>query len=622
MTIRKQLLLLSIVSQVLMVLAFALYFVVMAPVERLQEENSYFQKAAQSADLLQSEANKLATMGLPSQYAQYKKALKEYQDSVVRVAGLKSLAAVGKAMKESVEAVSRLSSGSEASFQKITKDAENLIADFDSFGISISGDPNLNSIIVKTYGTDVDQNARTIAQWHIGSLMTDLRSANFNLSATTAVIREKNELVAREVASIRGRSAATAVALIAAVFALATIWALAASAGIAQAILSLASTAAVMVRGDLTRRFGLERKDEIGRLGRDLDSMLASLDSSLGKIQDVAARNREMRESLLAVATEAQSSADRIESGAESIRDRMRRMDRMVESDVGAGEEMAKDIERLHGRIAAQDASVAAAVSAVSQMFASIENIGKITELDRAAAESLVAESESSKEVFDIAFDKVADISASVDSIQEMAKVIAGVASQTNILAMNAAIEAAQAGEYGRGFAVVADEIGKLAAESASSSEEIAHTLSGIVSKVKEADSARAATLEAFDGLSKGIREVSDSLGEIHSDVNDMYSGGKIVLGAMDRLRSASSEITEESARIGQRAKGVGDSMAELGGISREVASSIDQIASGLGLIDGSVRSVAGHSERLGALGGQLDQAVAAFSTTAGVGGA
>jgi methyl-accepting chemotaxis protein len=197
-----------------------------------------------------------------------------------------------------------------------------------------------------------------------------------------------------------------------------------------------------------------------------------------------------------------------------------------------------------------------------------------------------------------------------------MAEVIAGVAAQTNILAMNAAIEAAHAGEYGKGFAVVADEIAKLAAASAESSQEIGATIAVIVAKMGEANSTRQATVEAFNGISDHIRVVSDSIGEIYGNVNEMHAGSKQILSAMEDLSSSPSEIIGESARIEETTKSLGGSMDDLGRISHEVTSSIGEITIGIRMISSSVQNVTEHSERLGTLGQDLDAAVAAFRTT------
>jgi methyl-accepting chemotaxis protein len=276
---------------------------------------------------------------------------------------------------------------------------------------------------------------------------------------------------------------------------------------------------------------------------------------------------------------------------------------------------MVASINGFHERLGVQNHHVSETVAAVTEMLASIENIDRITERDRQSAEELVSESEQSKEIFENAFEKVAEITDSVSAIQEMAAVIAGIANQTNILAMNAAIEAAHAGEFGKGFAVVADEIGKLATASALSSDEIAHTISAIVVKMNEADSTRETTTQAFNTISEKIHEVSESIAEIYSNVNEMQSGSKQILNAMESLRSTSTQITEESAQIEKTTQVIGSTMGDLGRISHEVTSNIAEITTGIQLISQSMRNVSDHTEQMGEIGSGLDTAIAIFKT-------
>jgi methyl-accepting chemotaxis protein len=600
----------------MMALALIINYVINSPIEKLQAENLFFQKAAQSADELQGEANKLATAGLISQFDVYKKALAAYQGAVADVGKLKRLLSINAKMKDAVTAVARLSSGSEAPFLKITKGVESLLADFTTLGISTSGDPNLTAITIKAYGKEGTEQVRAVAQFHVSNLMIDMRRANDNLSLTASIIKQKDALVAAEIEKIRSRSAILAGALIVAAFVLSLALALRASSDIARAIGGLGSTVAIMATGDLRKRFGMGRGDEIGSLGRNLDGLLDSLSDSMGRIQSVASRNKEMGESLLATVADSTGSAQEIGANTESIRNQMIKVDEMIQADVGDIGDMVREIDLLHDHIRSQAERVTESASAVTQMLASIESISRIAGKDREAAEGLVAEAERSKEVFALSFEKVAEISESVGVIQDMADVIAGVASQTNILAMNAAIEAAHAGEFGKGFAVVADEIAKLATASAESSREIADTIARIVEKVREADSTKQATVEALDGISSRIGEVSESIGEIYGNVSEMQAGGRQVIDAMEHLKSTSADIMTESASIEKRTKSIGSSMDDLGRISHEVASSIGEIANGLRMITGSVQGISEHSERLGALGQDLDEAIGAFKTS------
>jgi methyl-accepting chemotaxis protein len=617
MSIKTKLLILAIGTQLVIALAIGLNFVINAPVARLQAENEYFQKAAQKGDQLLGAVNAMTTMSFEAQYQLYKKTLDEYRETIGSMGKLERLSSISPKMKDAVDAVARLRDSTDTLAAKISRDAEGLLGAREALGLSITNDPTFVAIYARASSSVVDERARNIAQFHISNLAVDIRKLNDNLSLSVALIKDKDAAARAEVAKIKSRSGLASSLLVLLAFVASGILALRSASGIAKDIASIEAAAERMSAGDFTVRVGIERKDEIGELGRRLDSLLESLGGSLGRIQTVASQNREMGERLLEIATESTSSAVEIDANAESIRGRLDRIDGMVSDNVEAVSGISESVSSFDLRIGDQGTRISDSVAAVTQMIASIGNIDRVASKDRDAASELVRESEKGKEVFSQAFERIADIADSVNTIQEMAEVIARVASQTNVLAMNAAIEAAHAGEFGRGFAVVADEIAKLASASAQSSQEIGRTIADIVSKIGEADSTRQATVDAFNGISERIRQVSDSIGEIYQNVSEMQAGSEQVLGAMESLKETSSEIVEESTRIGQTTKSVGGSMRDLGMVSHEAAASIGEIAIGVREISSALQGVTAQSERLENLGQELDEAVAAFKTAA-----
>lgn len=614
MSIRTKLTLLALGSQVMMACAIILFIVASRPIEVLQAENEAFKEAALAAEVLQGEASKLATMPLISQAEAFKLATEAYRVAIDRVRSLKALPAINDAMREAVESVGKLEDMTQDSFKKIIKSSEDLIKDLQRLDLT-QQEVAIQTIITRSYDQSYDEMARNAAQFHVSVLFRELRKGNDVLVTTSDLIKEKETLVADEIASIKARSSVLTGAIIVGIFILVTILSALLARDIALSILSLRKNVELMSTGDLTLRFAMRRRDELGKLGGDLDQLMESFNRSIAQIQTASERNRALREEVLGAATEAGNAAVQIEANSDSIRGRMQKMDGMI----GIAEKGTLDavsfIENFNDRIGAQNQHVSETVSAVTEMLASIESIDRITERDREAATELVSQSEESKEVLDLAFEKVAEITESVSAIQEMAEVIASIASQTNILAMNAAIEAAHAGEFGKGFAVVADEIGKLAAASALNSEEIARTITAIVDKIDEANASRLTATQTYNNISERIRSVSDSITEIYGNVNEMQAGSKQILSAMENMRGDSVRIAEESVRIEQTARGIGDTMGELGHISHEVTSNIEEITVGIRMITTNVRDVGGHAERMATIGGDLDTAVATFKT-------
>lgn len=597
-----------------MALAILFYFLVTSPIAILQSENAYFQEAGRAASFLQIAATQLTSLGIETQEKVFLQAEANYDAAVNDMGKTTHLVTINETMKNAVESVVNLRELATEGMDNLKQNLQDLSADIKALNL-IQTDVDIPTILSKSYQAEIPEHERIVTQYHVFELLNNLRRSNDAFGMTVKVTQEKDVIVAKEINKIKVASTFVATALILVVFILVTILSLSMATNIARAVSSLSRHVEVMSTGDLTKRFNIRRKDEIGMLGQDLDSFLDKLNQSLGQIQVASAHNRELRLNLLRIVNESSSSAVEIEVNSESIRGQMHVMDQMIEKavlDIGT---MVQLIKGFHQRLGLQNQHVSETVAAVTQMLASIENIDRITARDRESAGALVSEAEQSKEVFEHAFEKVSEITESVSTIQQMAAMIAGIASQTNILAMNAAIEAAHAGEFGKGFAVVADEIGKLASASALSSDEIAHTISGIVIKMGEAGAIRETTISSFDGISHRINEVSNSIGEIYTNVNEMQSGSQQILSAMENLRTSSGEITVESDHIESTIKTIGDTMDDLSRISHEVTSNITEITTGIRLITTSVHNVADYGERLGVIGQDLETAVVVYQT-------
>ena len=131
-----------------------------------------------------------------------------------------------------------------------------------------------------------------------------------------------------------------------------------------------------------------------------------------------------------------------------------------------------------------------------------------------------------------------------------MSKVIQQISEQTNLLAMNAAIEAAHAGESGKGFAVVADEIRKLAENSGTEAKKIADVLAEIKKMIDEAYEGTVSTQKEFENIVKRSSEVKAMELEIKNAISEQNNGGKLILDAVSRLKDSEQAVAEASKEL------------------------------------------------------------------------
>ena len=328
---------------------------------------------------------------------------------------------------------------------------------------------------------------------------------------------------------------------------------------IAQPLQQAIAIADRVADGDFTARIDTRQSDEIGHLMRAFARMQEQLSRLLGDVRgaadQVAANTCQLQAASTGVADSSQEQSDAITCMAASVEE-MSSSITLIAENAGHAEEIARDSVR---QAEESSAIIDNAVGAMTQ----------IADTVRQTASTVEALGEHS------------------ESISSIAGTIKDIADQTNLLALNAAIEAARAGEAGRGFAVVADEVRKLAERTAQSTQQIGQLISAIQN----------ATRDAVDKMDRGVAEVGSGVelaGTANASIRRIYQGA-----------------TEVSRAIA----GITDAIREQSTASHSVASGIEQIAGKIEKNSSEAKTTAGAAEELQTLAQQLRQGVERFRT-------
>ena len=334
--------------------------------------------------------------------------------------------------------------------------------------------------------------------------------------------------------------------------------------------------------GNLSVRSTNSQKDEIGDLSKKFNIFMEKLGITVNKIKESSNSVDNVKDSLVASSEETSATIVNIKNSTASLLNESEKMDINVSDNVASVEEITANINSIKDQINEQVAMVEESTAAITEMISSLHSVDSVTRKKADSVLRLVAAITAGNDASaatDVKFQ--VDVIDKIDGISGMATSIQAIAAQTNLLSMNAAIEAAHAGDAGKGFAVVADEIRKLADTSSKSSTEITKIIKEISDGIAGTGVVAQKKVDAFVIMNKEIIETKNAFDEIVTSVQELNSGGAQIQDAMVVLQDVSSNIKNAAAEMTIGAEQVMKSQLELKDVSQKVNRGILEISSG-----------------------------------------
>ncbi len=338
--------------------------------------------------------------------------------------------------------------------------------------------------------------------------------------------------------------------------------------------------------GVLNNRENNPGKDEFGTLAADFNSSFDSLSSLIENLKASAEQEYRLNDHLSEAAGDVSSSVAQMDASMNEMSRQVEQQDNIVSEAAAAVNQIAANLSSLSKQIDSQSAAVSSSTASVEQMAASINNVAGMVNERSSQTSALMNQLETTSTNMDNTEKIIRQVAELSRSMRNITEVINKISAQTNLLAMNAAIEAAHAGDSGRGFAVVASEIRKLAEETGSNAHLIDETLGRITGIVEEAYAATEENQRSFQNVEKGIEDFTETFKEINSAMAQLSTGTTDITGSVTALSDITSQIQSASAEINSGSEDVNRSMSILHDLSRSVLNGIRETAAGVNVIN------------------------------------
>ncbi len=276
----------------------------------------------------------------------------------------------------------------------------------------------------------------------------------------------------------------------------------------------------------------------------------------------------------------------------DSIRDIILSQSASTDQTAAAVEQLSRNVDSLKNTVSRQTDSISESSSAIEQMIAGINSIS-----DRlSGAEQDVSEMNASTELGRQSMLNVIELIKTIvvesEKLIQANDLISNLSSRTNLLSMNAAIEAAHAGEAGRGFSVVAEEIRLLAEQSAEQSKGVKQNLNTIRQSIEQVSAAAAGTDRDFGRIINSINNVSNLFMEIEAGTGELNAGSRLIIDSLDQLKDTAASVESAAGEMTGGNSQILNAVQELKSSSSISSDSIKTIHSGISNLKDSIDNI------------------------------
>ena len=365
-------------------------------------------------------------------------------------------------------------------------------------------------------------------------------------------------------------------------------------------------------KADLTKRISVKSKNEIGDVAESFNLYSKTLQEIITSMKQTKGALTEAGNTLNNSTNEAMAAITQISSSISNMTGELGSQTASVSQTADSVNKILKRISSLENLVALQAESVQGASSAVEQMIGNISEVNRSVDKMAVSFGTLEADAESGAKTQNELQEKISEIENQSKLLSEANAVIASIAAQTNLLAMNAAIEAAHAGEAGKGFAVVADEIRKLSETSTTQSKTIGEQLNSIQNTIGTVVEATQKGVQGYSRLASEIHETDSLVQQIKAAMAEQQEGSIQITNALHSMNDSTNEVQGASKEMSHDSRLIVEKIGTLQNETNSMKQSMSEMSASASKIDSIGSSLSEISSlmdnSIDKMGSQVDQ--------------
>lgn len=349
--------------------------------------------------------------------------------------------------------------------------------------------------------------------------------------------------------------------------------------------------------GDFSKKHPILAIDEIGAIAGALNQCMDNIQNLVRVIRERADMLSQTGEQLSGDMIQTTKSMDQVYINVENINKRIDNQSASVIETSSTMKRMISAINRLSGSVESQSESVTRSSSAIEEMIANINSVTKTLISNSKNVHALAKASDAGRTGLQEVAENIQEIARESEGLLEINSVMENISAQTNLLSMNAAIEAAHAGEAGKGFAVVAAEVRKLAVSSGNQSKTISEVLVKIKASIDKIKQSTNIVLEKFENIDSGVKIVSQQEDNIRASMEEQSAGSKQILSDISRLNDLTRQVKESSDEMSAGSKQVMMESENLEQVTEEITNAMKEMNQETHQIGGAIKRVSETSD-------------------------